>query len=170
MIRLAAGLLILAMPVIEIALLIKTGQMIGFWATMAIVAATGMLGVAVLTHQRLAVLGRTMHAVREGHPPIAPVLDGAFQLLAGGLLISPGLICDAAGLLLLVPPLRRTFARWSISRLLAGADVQVTMWGRQEHARSPSEAASGEGPIIEGEFERLGEKTVERGRGARKPS
>ena len=44
-----------------------------------------------------------MNAVNEGKPPLAPVLNGAFLVLAGGLLFSPGLICDAAGLLLLDP-------------------------------------------------------------------
>ena len=88
--RLALGLMLLALPLLEIALLIRTGQRIGFWPTMAIIVGTGVLGLVVLVRQRLAVVVGVMNAVNEGRTPLAPVLDSAFLVLAGGLLFSPG--------------------------------------------------------------------------------
>ena len=85
---------------------------------MGIIVGTGVFGIAVLVRQSFAVVSGVMNAVNEGKPPLAPVLDGAFLVLAGGLLFSPGLICDAAGLLLLVPPIRRLVARWTVGRVL----------------------------------------------------
>jgi len=151
--RLGLGLLLLALPLLEIALLIRTGQKIGLWPTMGIIVGTGVLGVAVLVRQRFAVISGVMNAVNEGKTPLAPVMDGAFLVLAGGLLFSPGLICDAAGLLLLVPPIRRLVARWTIGRLLQDAEIGVAVHG--DGRLRPSERQGG--PVIEGEFERLGE-------------
>ena len=91
--RLGVGLVLLALPLLEIALLIRTGQKIGLWPTMGIIVGTGVLGVAVLVRQRFAVISGVMNAVNEGKTPLAPVMDGAFLVLAGGLLFSPGLIC-----------------------------------------------------------------------------
>jgi UPF0716 protein FxsA len=152
--RLGVGLALLALPLLEIALLIRTGQKLGLWPTMGIIVGTGVLGIAVLVRQRFAVVSGVMNAVNEGKTPLAPVMDGAFLVLAGGLLFSPGLICDAAGLLLLVPPIRRLVARWTIGRLLQDAEIQVAVHG--DGRLAPNERAGG--PIIEGEFERLGER------------
>jgi UPF0716 protein FxsA len=88
------------------------------------------------------------------------VLDGLFLMLAGVLLLTPGLITDFFALLLLVPALRRAIARWSVHRLMRHADVRVEVYGDgsragAERSRPPG---PGDGPIIEGEFERLGEE------------
>ena len=148
--RLVPAVLLLFLPLLEIALLIRVGQRIGLWPTLGIVVGTAILGVAVLVSQRLAVVSGVMQAVNEGKPPLEPVLDGAFLVLAGGLLFSPGLICDAAGLLLLIPPVRRWVARRTVARLIRDADIHVTVHGEQ-HA----DPGGGGGPVIEGEFKRL---------------
>jgi UPF0716 protein FxsA len=152
--RLGIGLGLLALPLLEIALLIRAGQKLGLWPVMGIIVGTGILGIAVLVRQRFAVVSGVMNAVNEGKPPLAPVLNGAFLVLAGGLLFSPGLICDAAGLLLLIPPIRRLVAGWTVERLLRDAEIHVTTHG--EGRLTPGEREGG--PIIEGEFERLGER------------
>ena len=153
--RLGIGLGLLALPLLEIALLIRAGQKLGLWPVMAIIVGTGILGIAVLVRQRFAVVSGVMNAVNEGKPPLAPVLNGAFLVLAGGLLFSPGLICDAAGLLLLIPPIRRLVARWTVARLLQDAEIHVAT-AHGDGRLTPGEREGG--PIIEGEFERLGER------------
>jgi len=151
--RLGIGLGLLALPLLEIALLIRAGQKLGLWPVMAIIVGTGILGIAILVRQRFAVVSGVMNAVNEGKPPLEPVLNGAFMVLAGGLLFSPGLLCDAAGLLLLVPPIRRLVAGWTVARLLQDAEIHVATHGGGR--LTPGEREGG--PIIEGEFERLGE-------------
>jgi UPF0716 protein FxsA len=160
--RLGIGLGLLALPLLEIALLIRAGQKLGLWPVMAIIVGTGILGIAVLVRQRFAVVSGVMNAVNEGKPPLAPVLNGAFMVLAGGLLFSPGLLCDAAGLLLLIPPIRHLVAQWTVNRLLDDAEVHVATYG--EGRLTPGEREGG--PIIDGEFERLGERRTDADRDA----
>src|SRR5512144_151178 len=98
MLRVVLGCIFVALPLIELALLIKTGQVIGFWATMGIVIGTGLLGAQVVLRQSWTTVRAMQEALARGRPPVAPVLDGAFLLLAGALLITPGLISDSVGL------------------------------------------------------------------------
>lgn len=155
MLRILLGSLLITLPLIELALLIKTGQLIGFWATLAIVVGTGLLGIQVLLGQSWAAMWRLQEALARGEPPVAPVVDGAFLVLAGGLLVTPGLLSDAVGLLLLVPPIRHQVARWVVGRLLQGGVV-----ASHGSATPPPGDAAHQGPIIEGEFERLDERAT----------
>jgi UPF0716 protein FxsA len=156
MARLLIGLALIALPLLELALLIKTGQAIGFWATLGLVVGAGILGAAILSRQSLGVLRRTQEAIAQGRPPVAPVLDGAFLLFAAALLITPGFLSDVLALLLLVPPIRHRVARWSVRRLVHSAHGRISAF----EAKRSASSAGAEGPIIEGEFERLGEKTT----------
>jgi UPF0716 protein FxsA len=164
MTRLLLGLALIALPMLELALLIKTGQAIGVWATLGLLLGAAVVGGAIMSRQGISVARRTQQALAQGKPPIGPVLDGAFLLLAGALLISPGFITDAMALALLVPSIRRKVARWGVRRLVERAHVQVKMYeARSREAPGPAgprPSAGGEigGPVIEGEFERLGEK------------
>ncbi len=153
MIRLILGLVLILLPVAELAVLIKTGQSIGVWATVALVIGMGFAGLLVLSKQSFTVLRRTLESMSEGRPPVGPVLDGLFLMLAGALLVMPGLISDAAALVLLVPPIRRAIARWSIRRILENPNVRVTINEGAEPPRRPPD----DGTTIEGEFQRLDE-------------
>ena len=129
MLRLTLGLILIALPVVELALLIKTGQAIGLWATLGLVVAAGLLGALILAHQGLSVLRRTQQSLAQGRPPVAPVLDGVFLLLAGALLITPGFLTDVLALLLLIPAVRRGVARWGVKQLVKRAQVQFRATG-----------------------------------------
>lgn len=158
MLRLAIGLAFVVVPVLELALLIKTGQVIGVWATVALVVTTALTGAMIISRQSLSVLRRTLEAASEGRPPVAPVLDGLCLLLAGALLLTPGLLTDAVALALLVPPVRRAVARAGMRWLLRGAQVRVKVYGGQTAPGSPPERpGTDDGPVIEGEFRRLDE-------------
>ncbi|MFM1813719.1 MAG: hypothetical protein RLZ98_414 [Pseudomonadota bacterium] len=158
--RLGLLLLFVAIPLIELALLIKVGQTIGLWPTIAIVIGTAIAGSMVLHRQGWQVMQRAMEASARGQPPIEPVIDGSFLLVAGGLLLAPGLITDAVGLALLVPGVRRWVARAIFRMIISRADVRVDI--RTGHAGagerdSNDERRSRSGPIIEGEYETLDE-------------
>jgi UPF0716 protein FxsA len=174
MIRLVVGLFLIVVPVLELAVLIKIGQWIGVWATAGLVVITAFTGILIISQQSFTVLRRTLEAVSEGRPPVAQVLDGLFLMTAGALLLTPGLITDVLALILLVPPIRHAVARWSIGQLLrhapvdADTDDQPPRAGAEQQHR-PETAR--EGPVIEGEFERLGETSTgsRRGNGASHP-
>jgi UPF0716 protein FxsA len=152
-----------AIPLVEIALLVLLGRWIGFWATMGIIVGTAIIGTMVLHRQGFAVMERTMAAINAGKPPIGPVVDGGFLLLAGMLLITPGLITDSLGLLLLVPWVRRRIAAASVRRILRSQTFkEATAAGRPFEEPRPRPAPPGDGPVIDGEFERLDERAPRR--------
>ena len=161
MIRLAIGLLLIILPVAELAVLIKTGQLIGVWQTIALVIGMGAAGLLVLSQQSYAAFNQTLEAMSTGRPPVGPVLDGLFLMLAGTLLLLPGLISDAAALVLLIPPVRRAIAGWAVRRILASPYIHYEAEGDPGGpgtSRPQQGARPGEGPIIEGEFERMDER------------
>ena len=158
---LAVGLIFILVPVLELVLLIKIGQWVGVLPTLALVGTTAVTGALIISQQSFTVLRQTLEAMGEGRPPLAPVLNGLFLILAGALLLTPGLITDVAALLLLVPPIRRVIARRSVERLLRTATVRVHEYGdgpasASDTPRRPP-AGTADGPVIEGEFERLDE-------------
>ncbi|MGE3708421.1 MAG: FxsA family protein [Hyphomicrobiaceae bacterium] len=175
--RIAIILFVLALPFVELALLIKVGQLIGFWWTMLIILGTAVGGGLIVHEQGFSTLRRAQAAVSEGRLPVEPVIDGVFLMFAGGLLVAPGLITDTLGALLLIPPLRRWIARWLFHQLLHNAEVHVrtsTYDGRgpdggdPRHARRPDGRrgeGDGGGIVIDGEWERVDDPKP----GSRKP-
>jgi len=166
--RLALLVLFIAAPLIELAVLIEVGRQIGFWWTILIVVATAVIGTAVLQHQGLETIGRINRSMAEGVPPVEPVAEGFFLLLAGAFLLTPGIITDSIGFLLLVPPLRRGIARWCLRTFLTKATIHVRTAGTNPHQRRDDinrprpDNQDGAGPIIDGEFERVDEQTRHR--------
>ncbi len=163
LLRLAVGLVFIVVPMLELVLLIKIGQSIGALATVALVLTTALTGAYIISRQSLTVITRTLEAVSEGRPPVEPALDGLFLMVAGALLLTPGLLTDVAALALLVPPVRRAAGRALVRWLLRRADVRARTYDatggdRGPERASPSSARPKEGPVIEGEFERVDER------------
>ncbi len=170
--RLGLFFFLAAIPLIEIALLVKVGQAIGTWWTLAIVLASAFAGMYVLHRQGFAVMQRTMEAMAAGKPPVGPMVDGAFLMLAGLLLITPGLMTDVMALLLLIPVVRHRVAAWSVRKVLRSAYVRTSTFStgsttgpwpgqRPNEAPQPDVADPAAGPVIDGEFERVDERTVD---------
>lgn len=157
--RLILPIIFIAIPLLEIALLIKVGQLIGVLSTVMIVIGTAILGIFVLQRQSFSVVTRAREAIAAGRTPMGPVMDGAFQMLAAILLISPGLLADTIGLVLLVPFLRRGLGRLMVGGLIRSGNLHVMVFGDQPSPRPGNRAehddTSGDGTIIDGEFERL---------------
>ncbi|MEM7051369.1 MAG: FxsA family protein [Acidobacteriota bacterium] len=105
------ALLFIAVPLIELALLVTLGQRVGLVPTVALVVLTGILGAALARHQGLATLGRLQAALAAGKPPHRELAQSALILLAGAVLLTPGLLTDIAGFLLLAPAIRRRAAQ-----------------------------------------------------------
>ena len=179
-------LVVVAIPFLEIALLIKVGQLIGFWLTLMLVVLSAAFGSYVIYEQGFQVMGRALEAMNRGKAPLAPVIDGMFVVLAGVLLIVPGFISDAMGLALLAPVLRHRFAVFCLRRLMRSGSFRMFSYGergrpasgpqqpaggqRRDQPRGPERPPpAGEGPIIEGEFQHLDERTVDQDRPRKSP-
>ena len=113
-------ILFILTPIVEIAVFIQVGGLIGLWPTLGLVVATAIVGTTLLRRQGLA----TMHSAREslarGEFPVNEIFDGACLLASGLLLLTPGFITDFLGALLLVPifraAIRGPLMRWIMSR------------------------------------------------------
>lgn len=99
--------LVLALPLVELYLLIALGARVGALPTLALCVLTAVAGVVLVRAQGLGVIARVSDALAREEAPARPLLEGALLLLAGMLLLFPGLLTDLAGFLLLVPAVRR---------------------------------------------------------------
>lgn len=103
--------LFVVVPAVELALLIEVGQRIGAGATLGLIVATGVVGASLARRQGLGVLRRLQQETQAGRIPADPLVDGAFVLVAGALLITPGILTDVVGFLCLVPGVRTLVKR-----------------------------------------------------------
>lgn len=111
-------LLFTLVPLLELYLLITIGGIVGVWTTVGLVVFTGALGAVLTRMEGLRVLRRVQEEWSQGRVPTDELLEGLLILIAGAVLLTPGLITDGLGFFLLVPSGRRVI-RKAISRLAA---------------------------------------------------
>ena len=99
-------LLLLALPLVEIALFIFVGRAIGVLPTLGLVILAVIVGGFVLRQQGLGVLNRMRTNVSTGTLPGETLFDGMLLAIAAVLLIIPGFLGDFVAILLLLPPVR----------------------------------------------------------------
>jgi UPF0716 protein FxsA len=110
-------LLFILLPVAELMLLIRLGGWLGVVPTVGLVLLTGVVGAALARSQGMRVIGGLRAEMGAGRLPVTHMLDGALVLVAGLMLITPGVITDVVGLLLLFPPTRALARRLFAARL-----------------------------------------------------
>ncbi|MHA1560045.1 MAG: FxsA family protein [Alphaproteobacteria bacterium] len=99
-------IILLVVPVLEIAVFILVGGQIGLGWTLLLILATAVLGTMLLRRQGFAVLERMREDVNLGRVPAAAMAHGVLIIVAGVLLLTPGFVTDALGFMLFVPQLR----------------------------------------------------------------
>lgn len=109
---------IIALPLIEIAVMIKVGQTIGLLWTLALLIGAAILGGFMLRQQGLSVLMDMRRKVDEGRVPGKAVADAMMIGLAALLLLLPGFLTDIAAIALLLPPVRALIYRALASRVV----------------------------------------------------
>jgi len=100
-------LLFVVVPIIEIAVLMQVGAILGVWPTIAIVVITAWLGAKNVKQQGIATLQSVQNKMATGEMPSDEIIAGLLLLIAGILLVTPGFVTDIFGLSLLVPQFRR---------------------------------------------------------------
>ncbi len=111
-------LIFLAIPIVEIYLLIQIGEVIGAPWTVAGVVATAVIGAWLVKAQGVITLHRAMQTMKRNEAPALEIVEGLFLLVAGALLITPGFVTDAIGFACLTPALRRPLAHVLVARLV----------------------------------------------------
>jgi UPF0716 protein FxsA len=128
-------LLFIAVPIVELAVIIQVGEAIGVWWTIALLVADSLLGSLLMRSQGRVAWRRFNDALRAGRAPAREVADGVLVIFGGALLLTPGFVTDIFGLLFLLPPtravIRRLFLREAMRR------ITITMTGtRMPRGRS----------------------------------
>ena len=116
-------ILFMALPIAEIYLYIKLGAYIGIWPTVLMIIGTGVLGVALAKQQGFYILTRIRQDLEIGAVPGNQVVEGFLVLVGAIFLVTPGLITDTIGFILLVP-----FTRIYIREILK---IKVRKWIRE---------------------------------------
>lgn len=109
-------------PILELAVIIQVGQVAGVVPTIAALIAVSLIGAALVKREGLRAWSRVGETLRAGRMPAQEVVDGALVLAGGALMLTPGFLTDALGLLLVIP-LTRALANRLIRTRVRGVFI-----------------------------------------------
>ena len=141
----------IGVPLLEIAVFIQVGGLIGLWPTLGLVILTALIGSWQLRSQGLATLARGRAQLDAGNLPTRELFDGLCLLFAGALLLTPGFVTDALGLLLFLPAFRELLRGWASRFMAKHGETRVWVNGEEVRPGGPGRP----GTVIDGEFEEL---------------
>jgi UPF0716 protein FxsA len=118
-------LLFTVLPIVEFTILIRIGEATHWWVPLLLVIFTGVAGAALARWQGFRVYQRIRDDARAGQMPADSLLDGFLVLLAGVLLIFPGIVTDFIGIALLIPPIRALVKRGAKAWIKRHVEVRV---------------------------------------------
>jgi UPF0716 protein FxsA len=98
--------LFLIIPILEVFILLRVGSFIGFFPTILLIIGTAALGAHLTRSQGLSIWFKLQQQLQQGITPEATLIEGVFILVAGALLLTPGLLTDIVGFSLLYPDFR----------------------------------------------------------------
>lgn len=129
-------LLFTVVPVFELWLLIEIGRAIGTWSTIILVLGTGILGASLAKTQGLVIFHKIRLSLSQGRLPTQELISGLCVLIGGILLITPGLLTDVIGLILLLPFIQSRVAelirRWLGKKYILGDFyIKHMTWGKE---------------------------------------
>jgi UPF0716 protein FxsA len=113
----------------ELWVIVLVAESIGVLNTIGLLIVISIVGVWLVKRQGLAVLDRVQRTINEGRVPQRELVDGFLIVAAGILLIPPGFITDAVGLLLLLPPVRALIRALLLRSLARRSTVAVRVMG-----------------------------------------
>jgi len=148
-------LIFVLVPLAELAILVWLTSETGLILTVSIVLATGFIGAAIAKWQGLRAWRAIRAELTSGRVPAATMVDGVLILLAGTLLLAPGLLPDATGLLLLIPAVRHSLRSRLIERFRSRVEARV----RTFTARADGVRVQGE--VIDAEFRHADISSIE---------
>ncbi|BCA27294.1 FxsA family protein [Metapseudomonas otitidis] len=140
--------LFLLFPLIELAVLIKVGSVIGVFPTLLLLVATALLGSFMLRIAGVATAWRARERLARGELPEQEMLEGLMIAVGGGLLLLPGFISDLFGLVCIIPFTRRLIIRRVLQRAARQAERQ------RAFSDDPLARNQPRRNVIEGEYER----------------
>jgi UPF0716 protein FxsA len=155
-------LLFIVVPVAELYVIIKVGELIGVWPTLALLLADALLGSWLLKHEGRGAWRRFNEALAARRFPGREVADGVLIVVGGTLLLTPGFLTDIVGVFLLLPP-TRAVARRLLKRLTIGRFMVVGMPGGGRGAFGAPPTDGGRPPSRDYDFDATAEEVSDDG-------
>lgn len=161
-------LLFTVVPAVELALLIWVGSMMGVLPTLGVILATAALGSFLARRQGLSAWRKLQTDLAEGRMPQDAMLDGMSVLIAATLLVSPGVISDLCGILLMIPAfrgpikgyLRKKFVRSMKSGATGFMSFGAPMGGQASGQAPFNSSRFGDSPFSSGDERRFDDDDV----------
>ncbi len=122
--------LFIAVPFAELALLLKLAEVTSVMHTLALVVVTGMVGTWLTRSQGIQTYRRIQAAFSAGQMPTDSLLDALMILVAGALLLTPGILTDLFGFSLLLPFTRPFYRRWLIKNFKSRVTFKANFGGQ----------------------------------------
>ncbi len=135
--------LFVAMPVLEIYVLVQVGQVIGAAWTVLLLVAAGVLGTWLTRHEGRRTWRAFDEALAARRVPARELADGALVLVGGTLLLAPGFVSDVLGLALILPP-SRAVVRGLLTAYLARRFTVVVNRGTSRYSGPDHDVIPGE--------------------------
>ncbi len=105
----------LVVPVAEIYVIIQVGGLIGVWPTVALLLTVSIVGAWVVRREGLRAWTKLRRTLNEGRMPDRELANAALILIGGTLLLTPGFVTDATGLVFVLPPSRALIRRGMVT-------------------------------------------------------
>ncbi|MDH3753523.1 MAG: FxsA family protein [Acidimicrobiia bacterium] len=103
------GLVLLAflvVPIVELYVIVQVAGSVGTLETIGLLILVSVVGAWLVRREGIGVIRRVQLQLASGAMPNNELVDGGLILFAGALMLTPGFVTDAVGLLLLLPPTR----------------------------------------------------------------
>ena len=139
-------LALLCVPLLELYVIIQVAGGVGTGETILLLIAVSVVGAWMVRRSGLGVLNQIRERLARGELPAAELVDGLLILMAGALMLTPGFLTDAVGLLLLFPPTRlvvRTLLIRRFSKKLTLSEWSAGPGGRDGFGFSASGGRGG---------------------------
>ena len=144
-------LLFTVIPLIELWLLLRISDLMNVLFTILLVITTGIIGASLARQQGWKTWRRIQEQAARGQPPTDSLLDALLILIAGAVLITPGILTDIVGFTLLMPAARVPVKSWLTRRFQAKIVASIHTAGSPQRSAPPS---TGDGSVIDAEFTR----------------
>jgi UPF0716 protein FxsA len=148
-VRLLLAAAFIGIPLLEIFVLVQVGQVIGPWWTILLLIVSGVLGTWLIRREGGRAWRALSEALQSGRMPAREIADGALILVGGTLMLAPGFVTDAVGMLLILPvtrPVARTVLTRVVTRRLLGSGL-----GGPPGPSTPRRPGTAGGTVIQGE-------------------
>lgn len=140
--------LFIIIPLVEIYVIIQVGQAIGPWWTILLLILDSIFGTWLIRHEGARAWRALREALDNGRMPARELADGALILIGGTLMLAPGFVTDAFGVLMILPVTRPLFRRL-LTGVVANRLVVLGPGTGPGTARRPGPGP--DGPVIRGE-------------------